>query len=427
MQRVAMICFHSCPLAAPGYEESGGMNVYVRELSKKLAGRGLMVDVYTRRKSSSLPGVVEFAEGCRVIHVRAGPSSPISKNLLWLYLNEFARGVFHYAASQDISYDIIHSHYWLSGLVALGLREIWDLPIVHMFHTLGRAKNSAARGAMGKESEKRIRGEAEVLSEADVVVASSNVEKSQMKGLYGARADKIRVVPCGVDLNLFRPMEDAAARRIAGLDGSKVVLFVGRIDPIKGIDSLIKALAFLKLREPDLSKRLKLMIVGGGSSEEDPESLRLKKIASRLGAENSIIFAGPREQYLLPAYYCAAEVTVLPSRYESFGMVALEAMACGSPVIATDVGGLPSIVKDGLTGYIVAGDDWRALAGKIALVMRDEKLRQRLGAAGIAVAKNFNWNFIADNIGRIYISAVEGNGDRPNRKRLSLDGSSIKN
>lgn len=412
MQRIAMICMHSCPLSAPGYEESGGMNVYVRELSKELALRGYLVDIYTRRKNSALADVVEIAKGGRVIHVKAGPSAAISKNDLWLYLEDFTRGVLEHSANENVAYDLIHSHYWLSGIAALRLKKIWDLPVVHMFHTLGLIKNMAARNIAGKESDRRIRGEARILKEADILVASSSMEKSQMSKLYGVAEDKIRVVPCGVDLNLFRPMEVAMARRIAGLDGSKVVLFVGRIDPIKGIDSLIKATAFLKRKEPELAKRLKLLIVGGpqssGSAEEETESGRLKKIASSLEANNSIIFAGPREQSLLPAYYSAAEVTVLPSRYESFGMAALEAMACGSPVIATDVGGISSIVQNGHTGYIVAGNNWRDMAGKIALIMRDEKLRQRLGAAGTEVVRNFTWSLIAENIGRIYSCAMNG-------------------
>src|SRR5688572_12153367 len=352
--RVAMLSVHTCPLAALGGKETGGMNVYVRELARELGRMGLEVDVFTRSQNPAIPRVVDLGEGAQVIHVPAGPEAPLPRVRVHEHLEEFEDGVEAWRITRGVDYDLIHAHYWLSGAVALTLRERWAAPVVQMFHTLGRLKNGVARRPAEREPERRIAEETRIVAAADLIVAASGVERAYLAEQYGADPRRVTVVPCGVDTGLFTPGSRADARAALGLDDDPVILYAGRIAPIKGLDTLLDAVGRLRGR----GRRLRLIVAGGDADEPlDGHEAALRRHAERLRLADCVRFIGAQPQPALRTYYVAADVTVLPSYYESFGMVALEAMACGSPVIASRVGGLVTTVRDGVTGFLVPDGD----------------------------------------------------------------------
>jgi D-inositol-3-phosphate glycosyltransferase len=394
-----MLSVHTCPLAALGGKETGGMNVYVRELGRALARMGLDVDVFTRSQNPAIPRMVELGEGARVIHVAAGPEAPLSRVRVHRHLDEFQDGVDAWRIARGVDYDLVHAHYWLSGAVALGLRERWGAPVVQMFHTLGRLKNEAARTPSEREPELRIAEEARIVGAADRIVAASAVEGEHLVRHYGADRQRIAVVPCGVDTELFRPGSQVEARAALGLPPGPLVLYAGRIAPVKGLDTLLDAMA--RLREGGRAPQL--LIVGGDADDPlDGHEAELRRRAEQLGLGDRVRFIGARPQPALRTYYVAADVTVLPSYYESFGMVALEAMACASPVIASRVGGLATTVREGVTGYLVADGDADALAARIDTVLGDADLGWRLGHEGVRWAARHRWPCIAEAICREY-------------------------
>lgn len=397
--RVAMLSVHTCPLAALGGKETGGMNVYVRELSRALGRMGLEVDVYTRSQNPDIPRVVPMGEGARVIHVAAGPEAPLSRPVVHRYLEEFREGVESWRIARGVDYDLIHAHYWLSGAVALALQERWAVPVVQMFHTLARLKNDAARTSQEREPELRLAEEARILKSADRIVAAAPAEAEYLARYDAVDRRRIAVVPCGVDTELFRPGAQIEARAALDLSPGPVILYVGRIAPVKGLDTLLDAVARLR----DRGRAVQLLIVGGDADEPlDGHEAALRHRAERLRVGDRVRFVGARTQPVLRTYYVAADVTVLPSYYESFGMVALEAMACASPVIASRVGGLVTTVRDGVTGYLVADGDADALAGRIDAVLGDADLRWRLGHEGVRWAARHRWACIAEAICREY-------------------------
>jgi D-inositol-3-phosphate glycosyltransferase len=409
IQRIAMLSVHTCPLAMLGGKETGGMNVYVRDLSRELSRRGIAVDVFTRSQSPLVPrvSVGGLGELGRVIHVPAGPERPYNKNLVFDHLPEFVRRVQNFVAREAISYDLIHSHYWLSGCASLDLRTTWSVPIIQMFHTLGEMKNRVAQTEAERESSRRIEIEGQIMRHADRLVAATPLEKAQMSWLYGADANKISVVPAGVDLNVFRPVPRAEAQaRIGAPPGHRMILFVGRIQPLKGIDILMRAMKHVVDQYPELKDNLCVSIIGGDPSPDSElelaEFARLEQLRADLGIGDLVTFLGAKDQDSLVYYYSAAEMVVMPSYYESFGMVALEAMACGTPVIGSDVGGLSFSIEDGFNGYLVPGRDARALADKIALLLRRPSLRDHLGEQAIRWAERYAWSQIADEILDVY-------------------------
>jgi D-inositol-3-phosphate glycosyltransferase len=409
--RVCMLSVHTGPLALLGGKETGGMNVYVRELSRELARRGHRVDVYTRSQDSAVDRVSHaLGRRARVVHLPAGPQRPYDKSRLYDYLGEFTAGVAEQAERDGIAYDVLHSHYWLSGVVARELGERWGVPTVHMFHTLGKMKDSVAQRPEHLEEERRIVVESAIVREADVVVAATSVEREQLVDLYSADRSRIRVISPGVDTERFHPMPAAYAKeRIGVCPDRPVILFVGRIVPLKGIDTLLRAIALIVQRRPQLRQALCVPIIGGepDRSREDEEMARLQLLKEELGIEEIVTFLGARDQRELQYYYSAAEIVVVPSDYESFGMVALEAMACGTPVIASDVGGLASLVKNGRTGYRVAARDPVALAAKTGRLLADEGLRRRIGQRASCWAEGFAWPRIADRIEELYGELVD--------------------
>jgi D-inositol-3-phosphate glycosyltransferase len=407
--RVAMLSVHGCPLDQLGSREVGGMQVYVRELSRELGRQGLHVDVFTRRTDPNLPRVVEFGQRARVIHLDAGPARRIDKNSVVQHLPAFIDNLERFNERERIEQQFVHSHYWLSGWVGARLAELWRVPHVTTFHTLGRVKNRANQSAgspggrwVGQlESERRIEIERRVIRRADAIVVSTEHERSALMEYYGARRESAVVIPPGADLSTFRPIDRAAARRELGLDG-EALLFVGRIDPVKGLDTLLEALKLLEDRAA-----LRLLVVGGSAPgappwELDPDERSLRDLARELCVDDRVRWLGPIEQERLPFYYSAADVVVVPSRYESFGLVALEALACGAAVVASRVGGLPTIVRDGENGLLVPWRTPEAFADRIEQILDDPGLAGRLRDAAPKSMARFSWAATAGQVIELY-------------------------
>jgi D-inositol-3-phosphate glycosyltransferase len=382
------------------------MNVYVRDLSREFLRRGHAVDIYTRSQDPTVPHItMDIGRGGRVIHVPAGPEQPYSKYEVYDNLPEFTSGVLSRVAADGIEYDLIHSHYWLSGRVALELRKLWGIPIAHMFHTLGKMKDQVARTPQQQEPSRRIQVEEELVNSVDRIVAATPTDQEQIVSLYGADPGLIRVIPPGVDPQRFHPIPPARAREQIGLDpASKTILFVGRIEPLKGTDTLLWAISLIARKQPELIRGMCVPIIGGNpyKIEDNDEMVRLHALRRELGIGDMVTFMGAQDQDALPYYYSAAEMVVMPSDYESFGMVALEAMACGTPVIASDVGGLAHLVKHGRTGYRVPARDPGALADKITRLLSDTGLRMRMGHRAACWAEGYSWSLIADRMEDMY-------------------------
>ena len=416
-QRIAMLSVHTCPLAMLGGKKSGGMNVYVRDLSRELARRGIQVDVFTRSQDYYVPMISEsLGYGARVIHVKAGPEQPIPVDEVHLYLDEFAQAVEEFANSEGTTYDLIHSHYWLSGLVAGKLKERWNnIPIVHMFHTLGRMKNRVAMSDRELAPPERIEGEQKVIEIADRIVAATPAEQAQLHWLYGNRSGKEVVVSPGVDLDKFQPFPKEAAKAHVGIPiQDKSILFVGRIEPLKGVDTLLQAMALIQQRYPKAVENVDVTIIGGDPWAHDPdiEMTRLQAMREQLGIHDIVTFIGARDQNELPFYYAAAEMVVMPSHYESFGMVALEAMASGTPVIASEVGGLAFLVQDGENGFHVPSRDPETLAERIYELLTNKSCRIRLGENAQEHARRYAWSDIADQMLVVYSQLLLPAGEK---------------
>ncbi len=378
------------------------MNVYVREVARQLGSQGIEVDVFTRSQNPGVDRVVSLGRGARVIHVPAGPEAPYDKNRVWFHLPEFCQGMIDVVRTEKIDYDIIHSHYWLSGWAGLRLHRDLEAPLVHMFHTLAVMKNMVAQREEDKETAFRVFLEKKLMDLSHLIVASSPADRADMVWHYGADPDKIEVIPCGVDLDLFRPLRQDTAKDHLGLSSRRVILFVGRIHPIKGLDCLLKALAILIEKSSVSSEDLSVLIIGGdldnGGSAPNGEVEKLKNLTSQLGLEPMVAFLGAQPQHVLPYFYSAAEVCVLPSRYESFGMVALESMACGTPVIASRVGGLNYTIRDGQTGYLIPEGNAAVLAERIDLLLQDDSLQSVMSRQSVQRAKKYSWENIAHQV-----------------------------
>jgi D-inositol-3-phosphate glycosyltransferase len=409
-RRIAMLSVHTGPLALLGGKKTGGMNVYVRDFSRALGCQGIQVDVFTRAGGDFQPlAPRDLGYNSRVIHIPAGPEQPIPVDQVADYLDEFAAGVLQFGRSEGIDYDLIHSHYWLSGLVAGRLRRTWTgIPIVHMFHTLGHMKNRIAQSPDERASQARLDGETRVVREiADRLIAATPAEEAQLEELYGAESHQIAVVPPGVDLSRFHPIpKDEAKRRVGIPCGDTNILFVGRIEPLKGIDTLLQAMSILQRQHPDAVKNTCVAIIGGDpwATDLDGEMARLQEIRARLGIHDLVTFLGAKDQQILPNYYAAAEMVVMPSHYESFGMVALEAMAMGTPVIASEVGGLAHLVRHGYTGFHVPSRNPEALAARLYDLLADKERRQELGRQARLYAQEYDWSIIARRMVEVYRS-----------------------
>lgn len=406
--RIAMLSYHTCPLATLGGKDTGGMNVYVRDLTRYLGRQGVHVDIFTRSQDEHVPHVLhDLGYGNRVVHVPAGPEIPLPKSELSEFIPEFVQGIVNFCSIKKLNYDIIHSHYWMSGIAGLELKKYWQVPMVNMFHTLGTMKNRVAQDRAQLEGDYRISGEKKVLKEADMIIAATPAEMAQLQWLYQADVSKVMIIPPGVDTSQFYPIAKDEAKEYIGVPPrEKMLLFVGRIEPLKGLDILLQALA-LMIKDNRLTKSLPcLSVIGGDPGEDDlvksQEMLRVQEMSQQLGLADYVGFQGKKSQDSLPYYYSGSEVVIVPSHYESFGMVALEAMACGTPVVASQVGGLAYLIQDGVTGFHVPVGEPEALADRITALLLDHELRARMGRQAAEFAKEYSWAIIAEKIISVY-------------------------
>ncbi|MGH2707397.1 MAG: glycosyltransferase [Actinomycetota bacterium] len=401
-----MLVIHSNPTAEPGVGDAGGMTVYVRELARTLAASGLEVDIYSRREATAASEEVFLCPGVRVSSIRAGAES-LSKEELPAHLPEFTANVAALVEGEGRSYDVIHSHYWLSGRVASTLASRWGIPFVHTFHTLGRVKNEGLRSGDVAEPEARLFGEARVIAEADAIVAATCEERRWLIDLYAAHPERIHVVAPGVNHRMFRPGDREQAKARLGVSGRQVLLFVGRLQPLKGADTAIEALAHLVEWGRLSRERVMLMIVGGGSGmvgAGEPERLRSRASALKVSDLVRLVPAQPHAR--LPAFYQAADVCLVPSHTESFGLVALEAQACGIPVVASAVGGLASIVRHGRTGFLVEPGSSAAFAERAWRILSDAPLASSLGRLAICSSGDFSWERSGAELSELYSASA---------------------
>ncbi|HLX49261.1 MAG TPA: D-inositol-3-phosphate glycosyltransferase [Streptosporangiaceae bacterium] len=407
-RRIATISVHTSPLDQPGTGDAGGLNVYVVEVAKRLAARGVEVEIFTRAVCRDAPPVTELAPGVLVRQVIAGPFEELDKTDLPAQLCEFTLGVLRAeAAYAPGRYDLVHAHYWLSGQVGAVAKERWGVPLVQTMHTLGKVKNAALAAGDAAEPELRIRGEAEVVAVADRLVASTSAEANELISLYGADAAKVKTVNPGVDQTVFRPGPKAGARRKLGVRQDAVVLmFAGRVQPLKAPHVVLHAAARLLEKDPELAGRLVVVFVGGpsGSGRADPD--QLSELAARLGISKVVRLEPPCPQPELADWYRAATVVLVPSYSESFGLVAVEAQACGTPVVAAAVGGLRTAVRHGVSGVLVDGHDPADYADALRELIRSPGRLASLSAGAIAHAARFSWINAVDELMTVYTGAM---------------------
>ena len=410
-RRVALVSLHTSPLEQPGTGDAGGMNVYVLELAHRLARRGVEVDIFTRATESGAEPLVEIAPGVTVRHILAGPLQGLGKDELPGQLCAFAAGMMRTEAHQAVDYyDLIHTHYWLSGQVGWLAADRWHVPLVHTMHTMGKVKNAYLADGDTPEPPGRIIGEEQVVAEADRLIANTEVEKQELVELYAADLDRVAVIPPGVDLDLFaRSGTDRSELGFA--DDDVVLLFVGRIQPLKAPDLVLRAAARVLEHIPELRNRLKIAIVGGpsGSGLQRPDSLI--GLAEELGITELVRFQPPVPREELPSWYQAADMVLVPSYSESFGLVAIEAQACGTPVIAANVGGLATAVDPGVSGLLVDGHDTEDWATAVETLLDDEA-RARYGRQAVEHAARFGWEVTVDATLEVYRGARAERLDR---------------
>jgi D-inositol-3-phosphate glycosyltransferase len=421
INRVATVSVHTSPLDQPGTGDAGGLNVYVVEVAKRLAARGVEVDIFTRATSRALPPAVELAPGVLVRNVVAGPFEELDKTELPRHLCGFTSGVLRAEAAHEPGhYDLLHTHYWLSGQAGWAAKERWGVPLVHSMHTMAKVKNAALADDDKPEPAERVLGEEQVVASADQLVANTAKEARELVDLYGADPSRVAAVSPGVDLSLFRPESPliargagllphrtGPARRRLGLPrDAYVLLFVGRIQPLKAPDVLLRAVARMLADDPELRSRLVVAVVGGpsGSGLCRPEGLQL--LAAELGISDVMRFEPPAPQHELADWYRAADVTVVPSRSESFGLVAVESQACGTPVVASRVGGLCTAVADGESGVLVSGHDPADYAAVLRRLHAEPGLHARLARGAVRHARDFGWETTVDRLLDVYTGAV---------------------
>ncbi|MEU4679597.1 D-inositol-3-phosphate glycosyltransferase [Micromonospora sp. NPDC023737] len=419
-RRIATLSVHTSPMHQPGTGDAGGMNVYILEVARRLAEANVEVEIFTRATSGDLPPVVEMAPGVTVRHIMAGPLEGLTKEELPGQLCAFTAGVLRAEAARPPGhYDLIHSHYWLSGQVGWLAKERWGVPLVHTAHTLAKVKNAQIAAGDRPEPKARVIGEEQVVAEADRLVANTRVEAHDLIQRYAADPERVAVVQPGVDLNRFRPAAGdrdavvAAARHRLGLPTrGYLVAFVGRIQPLKAPDVLVRAAAALRERDPALAEQLTVVICGGPSGTGLDRPTALIELAASVGVADRIHFLPPQTGDDLPALYRAADLVAVPSHNESFGLVALEAQACGTPVLAAAVGGLVTAVRDQVSGVLIDGHDPADWARALARLLPDEVRRRTLGRGAERQARQFSWDRTVTNLLQVYGDTVAGHRER---------------
>ena len=411
---IAMLSVHSCPVGRVGSKDTGGMSVYIRELARELGRRGHNVDIYTRAHDPSEAAIVGLGDNARIIHLQAGEVEPVDKLVVYSHLEAFASALEDFRERNGLRYDVIHSHYWLSGWVGRKIQRRWNVPHIIMFHTLGAIKNAIGVGET--EPALRIMAERELALDCQRIIAATDREKSDLGRYYDAPPDRISVIPCGVNLDLFRRIDKETARQRLGFNGNKIILFVGRIEPLKGLDKLLAALPAL---DNGQSRPVGMLVVVGGDERSQSEVERLRKLSRSLHIQDIVTFRGIEEQERLPLYYSAADVCVIPSYYESFGLVALESLACGTPIVATRVGCIESVVRQGQNGCMVEDNAPARLAHSIAALLTEQDNGLKSTDSIRASVNGYSWSDIAEAIVPVYREVVAkgcgcatGNGTR---------------
>jgi D-inositol-3-phosphate glycosyltransferase len=412
IDRIAMLSVHTSPIAELGGPDSGGMNVYVNELGHWLARTGINVDIFTRRTDTFTPRILELDEGLRLIQVEAGPASQVHKDELFCHIPDFASDMAFFALQQGVRYDVVHGHYWLSGWAAQLLKEHWHAPTVQMYHTMAHLKNAVANGDH-RETTLRLQIERRLVEITDGLIAANPHERKEMINKLGASPEQIHLVPPGVDLELFQPHDSQQAREILGLPDGPLILFVGRIDPVKGIDTLFEGFQHLLQSRDWTGEEPTLVFIGGiidrenGEESMDRELRRVAEQAEALGVSDHVLFRGSQPREMLPLYYSAVDVCAVPSRYESFGLVAVEAMACGTPIVASQVGGLQFTIQDGQSGLLVPHSDPVALADALHRVLSDDDLYRRMCAGARRSAIRYSWQMVTSSVVDVYQQLID--------------------
>lgn len=400
IRRVAYLTLHTSPLLQPGEGDAGGMNVYIHELAQTMAGRGIEVDVFTRAASPDVEPIVRVSDKYRVIHIPAGPMHPVPISGLTDSVFEFAEAVIGWAEANDRQYDLVHSHYWLSGWAGLMVKRILDLPLANSFHTLGRVKDATRRNDEPASALVRIAAEHEVIAGSDCVIGSTPYEAEDLLDHYEADPARLCVSPPGINHEVFCPGDSSEARRELGLSTEgPIVLFVGRIQALKAPDVAVAALALVREKVEDA----RLVIVGGASGPGGTAELaRLHAMVDGLGLVEAVTFVEPQPHEDLAKFYRAADAVILPSRSESFGLVAVEAQACGTPVVAAHAGGLSFSVADDESGFLVSPGSAENYAARLVELLSDEELAERLSKGAVEYAKQFSWEATADRLLELY-------------------------
>lgn len=403
--RIAVISMHTSPTAPLGQQANGGMNVYVREICAAFSDRGIATDVFTRRQSDEDPRIESLAPHSRVIYLDAGRD--LDKYSLYREVPHFASQMLKHALREGTGYDLLYSHYWLSGEAACLLRPRLAASWAHTAHTLGLVKNERLAEGAQPEPPLRVAVEGDIARHADLLITSTQDESEALVDRYGADPARVQVVAPGVELSTFRPIDRAEARSKIGVQAGPLLLFVGRLERLKGVDVAIRALAELRA---DGHPNARLLVLGEDSRDGDEsEKERLKAVAAAAGVRGAIEFVGSVAHHELPYFYAAADVCVMPSYSESFGLVGLEAQACGCPVVASDVSGLRSVVREGVTGYLIAGHDPADYADRIKRLLDDPELARQMGRRGQLLAQRFSWSRTADRLVGLFSSLVERN------------------
>jgi D-inositol-3-phosphate glycosyltransferase len=398
--RVAVIAYHSSPLMEPGSGDAGGMTVYVRELAAAHERMGIYTDIFTRATGSGR-AVVPLSEKVRVISIQAGPEKELPKDQLPDYLDDFAIGVRAFSTMQRVTYDVVHSHYWQSGIAGVAVARALRVPLVHSQHTLGLVKNTFLAPGDAPETQDRLDGEHRLIDEAGVLIASTDEEWQQLSCLYEAPHDRIKMIHPGVDHQLFNPGDRLQARSELGISqDDAVMLYVGRIQPLKGLELAVQA-AYEVL--PALDRNLTFLVVGGASGASGERELeRTSRLTESLGLANHVRFVGSVPHRRLPTYYRAADALAVCSHSESFGLAALEASACGTPVIATAVGGLSHIVQEGRSGFLLGERDPVAYASRLKTLLSDQELWREFSQSARSAAGSFSWDITAGIVAELY-------------------------